>query len=136
MSLSELDQFNELARACGNRYLAVQYIAKASRYLNRTIPERVLESKLISWALTGEKPDLSKYTATFYLENPEIADVLYFLDYVEDIRVKKAVIALYRASVNKKHLTYTCDEYIDPAIESRVRVLLRMLWYRIKTEDD
>ena len=124
--------FEQLADKCGNRYLAVMYVARASRALFRSLSEKfsvdLIESHVITWALTGQVPDIEKLPLR-PSDCSEISSILDFLSYVEDEEVKEKVIEQYKKSVKEKHLVYITDRSMSIYRKDRINILLRMIWY-------
>ena len=124
--------FEQLAERCGNRYLATMYVAKQSRALFHALSEKysvnLIESHVISWALTGEVPSI----AELHLRpsnSYEIDNILDFLCYIEDEEIKKKVIRQYKLSVKSKHLVYIKEKSMNIYQKDRINILLRMIWY-------
>jgi len=120
--------FDELADKCGNRYLATLYVAKAARYLAQEHSVSMLESQLLTWALTGKPPNLSlaRYKK---IESLELSNIEFYLDYVEDAEVRDCVLQRYKDSVRNHHLVYQHPGQLDSFRTSRVNILLRMIWW-------
>ena len=130
--------FDELAEKCGNRYLAVMYISKLSRKLNYQVPGGALASQLITWALTGNKPEF-KYNVLYHKNiSPDLATMESYLEYVTDEDIKASVRISYTLSIRKHHLIYVYDKSLDQYQQGRMRVLLRMIWsenFELKEND-
>lgn len=120
--------FDELADKCGNRYLAVKYIAKLGRYLNYDVPGGLLGSQLLTWALTGQQPETKFDFNNYYKVNAELACLEETLEYVTNDAVKRSVRKSYALSVRHHHLIYHYDDSLDQYEQGRVRILLRMIW--------
>ena len=121
--------FEKLDRACGSRYLAVQFISQSCRKLSKKLPGWIIESKLITWVLTGQVPDLSNSYRMWYSANPEVRDLDEFLCYIDDRKVAKSVRKSYFLSVKSRHLVYEYNNDLDDEQKARVRILLRMFWF-------
>ncbi len=112
---------------CGNRYLAVKFISRCSRKLSESLPKWIIESRLITWALTGEDPDVSKYVnANLDIDVMEMEDALC---YISDEEIKYCVRRSYKESVHRHHLIYVYKQSMDEERRARVRVIVRILWY-------
>ncbi len=123
--------FNELARACGNRYLAVKFLAQKSRILGKQTEGIVLESKLISWALTGIQPYDDKELEKRKYFDSDIAQLEDYLCYVDDEEICEQVRKYYKLSVRNKHVTLDASNTLDEYRQMRVNVILRMIWYEL-----
>lgn len=139
--LNDLELLSALETKCGNRYAAIKFICYKARKLNKQYNNHLLDSKVISWVLTGEKPNSAIYydeqielDKRFHL-SLELKHVLSVLDeylcYVDDIAVSKSVRLSIRASQQARHLVYVYHEIQDEFQSSRVRVLTRMIWYSL-----
>lgn len=129
MVTKDFNRFDELAESCGNRYLAVRFIAKYSRSLGKQYHEyHIFESKLIQWVITGRCPYIESdmLKRKIHIDDDKVED---FLSWVTDIEVADEVIKLYKKSVNRKHLLICNNNRLGQSRKSRVNVLLRMLWY-------
>lgn len=126
--------FEELAQACGSRYLAVNYLAHSARKLSLLTPGWIIESKLITWALTGEAPDLDKAFSVYYMYNPDVRELDDFLCYIEDPDVRSSVKESYHKSIKHRHLLYVYKSALNESQKSRVRVLMRMFWFEFEYE--
>lgn len=120
--------FDRIEEACGSRYVAIQWLTKETRRLEElTKHYNIPESKMITWALTGECP-----YSDVELEirrRPTLLDrVDDLLEFVDDYEVKQQVRTFYKLSVKNKGLTL-CDRVeLGESRLSRVNILLRMAW--------
>lgn len=135
MAISDFEKFNEIEKACGSRYLAVQFVAQSARKLGKENKVYCIsESKLIQWVLTGECPytkaELDKRKAI----SENIDNINYYLDNVDDEFVCDKVRECYKASIRNRKLTYCKDTNISPGKQSRINILLRMIWYQFTIE--
>ena len=121
-------KFEELAESCGNRYMAIQYVAKMSRKLGKTIPRYMLESKLLTWALTGERPPTRNLYRILYARNPDLRALNEYLMYVEDEEISSTVRYMYLRSVRSRHLVYDHEKELEENKLARARIILRMVW--------
>ena len=128
---SNLKQFNKLAERCGNRYLAIRYLATIARRHGIQSHGTILESKLLTWALTGEQPysdDMIETRRHIKLDS-DLADLEDYLCYIDDAEVADRVRICYRESVHNRHLTLDSSNALDYYRQMRVNVILRMMWY-------
>ena len=57
MEIADFKAIDELSQKCGNKYLAVKFLAKAARKLGEEKKDyHISESKLLQWVLTGQCP--------------------------------------------------------------------------------
>lgn len=126
------DEFNRLANKLGSRYGAVNYIAQEARRRRSESDYTMLESEAISWVLTGNKPPTRARSKVDISTN--ISMVQDILSEIEDDNVRASVYASYKQSLKVGHLIYCYHESLDEGQQSRVRVLMKMIWYNIKQE--
>ena len=123
------DLFTELANKCGSRYFAAIFIARGARQLGINMPPGVIESKLITWVLTGYQPDIEEYLTHRQQGYVEYQNLATMLEYVMSPEVKKCVIKSYSKSIKLRHLVYLYSSDMPEDLKTRVRVLTRMAWY-------
>lgn len=121
--------FPVLVEMCGNRYLAVKFISQCSRRLALKLPKWIIESKLITWALTGEEPDVSRYVNLHV--DPDMRDLEDYLCYISDENIKYCVRRSYVESIRHHHLLYVYKQSMNEYDQTRVRVVVRILWYLV-----
>lgn len=117
--------FKHLCDACGSKFLAIKFVSEIARKLVHSKYNWSIESRLISWAITGEKPPVGINVNI----NPEIQEVEDFLTYIDDEDVKLSVLNSYVLSVQSHHLVFSYDSSMDEYRKTRTRVLTRMIWY-------
>ena len=117
--------FKHLCEACGSRFLAIKFVSEISRRLVHSKYNWSIESRLISWAITGEKPPIGIREDV----DPEIREIEDFLVYIDNDIIKFSVIDSYRNSVRNHHLVYNYLPGLNEYEQTRVRVLTRMIWY-------
>lgn len=128
------EYFRELKEnECNNSvFMAVNTVAKRARQKMVDTNGMILESKAISWALTGESPKIPTKTCieitdhVEYLTGEEYLHEL--LCTVDDKYVCDSVIDTFEASVKTNHLIYCYNHSLDETQKARVRVLSRIVW--------
>lgn len=136
MWIEDKQRFEDLAYKCGNVYLATNYIAKAARQLDSSLPVHFLESNLLSWALYGHYPPKSAVSARINNSDPDIASLEDYLCYVDDEDVCKSVRECYRKSIQSRHLVYCTNKQLNSYQLERVNIILRMIWYQFEFQED
>ena len=126
------EQFDKIAKACGNRYKAVRWLARRTLELEeQTKDYHIAESKMITWALTGKCP-YSDSQLAMRKHIYEIDNLSEILEFVLDDEISNSVRTFYILSVKNKKLTL-CDNYeLGENRLERVNILLRMAWYNFK----
>lgn len=125
-------EFDLLADKLGSPFAAVNYVAKSARKLRKEIEYPILESEAISWAITGEKPKANGRKHSYSQYDINILDDI--LSEVDDDEVSQSVRNSYEESLQAHHLIYCYHTNLDESRKARVRVLLNMIWYNIKSE--
>lgn len=129
MEIEDLNRFNQLAESCGNRYLAVQLVAKWSRALfKETSQYHLLESKILTWVLTGHCPYVESQLNSRVV-NHDDDYINEILEWVTDEDVVEEVQKLYKQSIHNHKLLECSNENLLSGQKSRANVLLRMIWY-------
>lgn len=123
-----LIDFQKIEEACGSRYVAIQWVVKETRRLEHlTRHYNIPESKMITWALTGQCP-YSKNQLQYRKISKKTDHLDDLLEYVLDEEVKQQVFTFYKLSVKSKRLQL-CDRVdLGESRLSRVNILLRMAW--------
>lgn len=121
MSLNCNPHYNALCEQT-NPYLAVMQIASEARALCDLLPNRILESTALDYASKGITPDPKDFP------DHRLNRVKEYLNYVEDIEVKSAVIGSYEASLHKNNLVYDYGVIVDESRKTRVRIIMNILW--------
>jgi len=117
--------FKHLCDACGSKFLAIRFVSEIARRLVHSKYNWSIESRLISWAITGEMPPVGINVDI----NPEIAEIEDFLVYIDNTDIRESVILSYKQSVRNHHISYQYVSDLDEYEQTRVRVLTRMIWY-------
>ena len=132
MVINDSVRFDEFAKSCGNKYLAVRIIARWARDLGEKFSEySISESKLIEIVLNGKW----YYTEYEMMQRRRASDddhLEEFLDWVLDETIIEEVKYLYQKSVKNRGLQLCTNPYFTSGQRSKTNILLRMLWYSIK----
>lgn len=123
--------FPKLEKACGNKFVAINFISKSARRLFNETYGWVIEAKLIDWVITGTKPDLDYSDKLHKQTNRELAEIEDFLSYIEDDNIVSSVKISYIMSVRNHNLSYRYKNILSDEERARVRVLTRMCWYEL-----
>lgn len=119
-------KFKELSEECGSPYAAVNLVSKMARNKLEETNYQILDSKAISWAITGEQPDL--HTNKQVISADSISDLDDALANIEDKSVAQSVLDSYNASLEATHLIYCYLPELDECRRARVRIITRMIW--------
>ena len=129
MVINDSRRFDEFAKSCGNKYLAVRVIAKWARDLGEKFNEyNISESKLLEIVLNG-KWYYSEYEMMQRKTVNDADHIQDFLEWVMDDSVVEEVKYLYQKSVKNKGLQLCTNPYFTQGQRSKTNILLRMIWY-------
>lgn len=135
MDMKDLEKLKTIEEACGNKYLAIKILSRSARRLGeKNAVYHISESKLLEWILTGKCPYTKNELAVRKLISENVDNIYDYLSYVDDEVVCDKVIELYKRSVQKRQLQRCTDKSISPGKQSRINILLRMIWYQFIME--
>lgn len=121
MSLTYNPTYQELVQSLGE-YEAAMQIAKSAREISTSLGNRIPMATALSYAARGELPDPKDYP------DHRLDRVKEYLKYVDDIEIKSAVILSYEQSLAKNYLIYDYNTVEDLPRQTRIRIILNMLW--------
>ena len=121
MSLINSPYYNELAKIHGPFYATMQ-IAKNTREIAKSLEYRISDSEALSYAAQGMTPNPKDYP------DKRLNRVKEYLNYVDDIEVKSAVMKSYEQSLAKNNLVYDYKYVDDEPRKARVRIIMNILW--------
>ena len=104
MVIDDLILFNKLARACGNRYIAVEFVSKTARKLGKANKRyRISEAMLLNWVITGQCPYTEAQLAQMQVKEDDdgVSDML---SEILDKEVVSEVVRFYKMSVRRHRL--------------------------------
>ncbi len=132
MVINDSKRFDEFAKSCGNRYLAVRVIAKWARDLGEKFSEyNISESKLLEIVLNGKW----YYTDAEMAQRRTVSDddhIQEFLEWTLDDLIVEEVKYLYKKSIQNRGLQLCTNPYLTQGQRSKTNILLRMIWYSTK----
>ena len=108
----------------------VREVAKKARSLADEYDNNIFHSEALTFIMTGAKPD-NKYR---YADEYEATIIKELFCYIDDIEVKNAVYDSFYLSKSHNNLIYEYNDISDPHRQARVRVLTRMIWYKVYFE--
>lgn len=121
----------------GNRYAAINYVAKLGRKRRDSVDGCITEAQALSWVITGvEPPYIKKYLAT-QKQRREMAQnyVEDRLLYIDDLEVRDAVRSSIQQSKHSNHLIYCYNNTNNEGQRARVRVLCNIIWDELRQLD-
>lgn len=134
MWIKDTKYFEQLVDNCcnGSIYDAINHVATQARKHMKECREDnkyVLDSKALTWAVTGEKPTLLDNDSIIHNRYIEKIDYMYdMFCCIEDKEICSAVEDSYYSSLKLNHLIYVYNSILDEPRKARVRVLTRMVW--------
>lgn len=129
MNVSQYSRFQDFAKDCGNRFLAIKFLVRWARDLGSEFSEyHISESKLLDTVFSGRCFYSSEQLVRrkSYTEYDEIED---FLSWTLDKNIVKEVKRAYIQSLRNKKLTLSNSKKFTKGECSKINVLLRMIWY-------
>lgn len=130
MKIEDIDRFNQLAESCGNRYLAVTWVANWARNLGKQYADyHIQESKLLDWVITGHCPYTDSQLESRRQNSMGESIIESVLEWVTDVDVKNEVRELYKKSVKSRKLITSENTNLSLGQQTRTNILLRMIWY-------
>ena len=121
MSLIYNPTFKELEQSLGT-YAAINIMAKRTREIAMSLGNRITDSDALSFAARGELPDPKDYP------DHRLDRVKEYLTYIDDIAIKSAILSSYEESLLKNNLVYRYNTIEDEPRQSKVRVIMNILW--------
>ena len=121
MPLNYSPYYEELCKRI-NPYQAILQMAKETRSICNSLPNRITESVALDYAARNEIPNPNDFP------DHRLDRVREYLLYVEDIEIKSAVISSYEETLKKNNLVYEYKTISDEPRKARVRVITNILW--------
>lgn len=131
MSLKDDMGFRRYLETADNPYAEVIQVVSKARELSALYNNRILHSEAITSAIHGTQPDIQcLLDIESEFESRYIREVFCYID---DKELCDAVYDSFYASREKNNLIYVYNSIAEPDRRARIRVLTRMLWYKLKT---
>lgn len=131
MSLKDDEGFRRYLETADNPYDEVMQVASKARELSALYNNKILHSEAITSIIHGTQPDIQcLFDIESEFESRYIREVFCYID---DKELCDAVYDSFYASKEKNNLIYVYNSISEPDRRARIRVLTRMLWYKLKT---
>lgn len=132
MSLGNDREFRKKLEKSDNIYADISKTVSKARILSAKYNHKILQSEALTSIIQNKQPEVSN------IENTDIeSDIIYeYFCYINDKEVCDAVKKSYYKSKEYKNLVYVYNDIKEPGRQSRIRVLTRMLWYDIKSQQE
>lgn len=134
----DIEKFEEIVKLCnGSRYAATMLVAKDARKLAEYFDNVITHAEALDWIISGIVPKIiSNYKEIIQLRDNGYLNVASsILSNVEDEAVKQSVIESIKRSKQEDHLIYFYEEVYDVPRQARIRILVRMIWHKLKGQD-
>jgi len=129
MPLSGDFKFRRKLEQSENIFADTVNIAATARKKADDCNNQIFHSQAVAWAVQGIEP---KYKGTGYTRRDyEESQLQEEFCYIEDKEICTAVRKSFYASKKANNLVYRYGSIKDSQRQARVRVLTRMLWYRL-----
>lgn len=121
MSLIQNPIYKQYEKSLGE-FEAVMLMAKQTREIASSLDNRITYAKALDYAARGELPNPKDYP------DHRLDRVKDYITYVVDPEIKSAVIRSYEESLAKNNLVYDYNTVGDVPRQSRIRIILNILW--------
>ena len=129
MSFKDDEQFRRQLEFAPNQYAEIKNIITSARTLSNRYDNKILHSEAITRVIHGTKPD-PQYIESIKDEY-EAYQIRELFCYIEDKEICNAVYDSFYESKKKKNLIFIYNNIDIPDKQARVRVLTKMLWYKL-----
>jgi len=127
MSLENDKEFRDYLASSKNVYAEVKHVMKLARDKLQECNYKILASEALTWAVQGVEPDYIKEDD--YISKYERSTLNEMCCYIEDKGICDALEASYIESKLANYLIYNYKGIEDEYRQTRVRILVRMLYY-------
>lgn len=110
-------------------YADVMKVAGAARRLANKYDNLILHSEAITHVVNNTIPDVSLLVKDCDDFDAKLIKEMFC--YIDDADICNAVYDSFYESKSRRNLIYIYNSITDPSTQARVRVLTRMLWYKI-----
>lgn len=121
MSVINNSAYKELEKSLGVFYPTI-IMANNAREIAKSLDYRITDSVALDYAARGEIPDPKDYP------DHRLDRVKDYISYIDDIEIKSAIISSYENSLKQDNLVYMYNTIQDVYRQSRVRVIMNILW--------
>ncbi len=128
MSFGEDYEFRKKLEHCDNIYAEVCNVMNDARELSSEYDNKILHSQAITSVIHGIRPERSHRE---YQDEYEANQIKNMFCCISDKEICDAVYDSFYDSKEQKHLIYVYNNIKDEPRKARVRVLTKMLWYKL-----
>ncbi len=129
MSFKDDETFRRQLESTTNIYTELRKIAASAREMSARYNNKILHSEAITHVIQETKPDIQYIES--YQNEYEANYIRETFCYIDDKEVCNAVYDSFYESKKKKNLIFLYNSIEEPERQARVRVLTRMLWYKL-----
>ena len=127
MSLQDDFEFRKALEYSSNQYGILKSVQHQARELSEKYDNKILHSEAITHVIHDTLPDIGY----IYEDEYEARQIRELFCYIDDKAITDAVYDSYYESKSRHKLTFIYNSIADEGMKSRVRVLTRILWYKI-----
>ncbi len=129
MSLKDDIEFRKKLESSKNIYADIRNVVTSARELSLKYDNKILHSEAITHVIHGTEPDLHVYVDCG--DEYEAHQIKELFCYIDNKEICDAVYDSFYASKSKNNLIFLYNNINEPNKQARVRVLTRMLWYKL-----
>lgn len=129
MSFEHDIPFRKELEQSSNVYEVVRNVMDSARELSTRCDNKILHSQAITHVINGTKPD--DWISIDFDDEYEAYQIREMFCYIDDKDICDAVYDSFYKSKKSKNLVYVYNDIVDINRQARVRVLTRMLWYKL-----
>jgi hypothetical protein len=133
MSWSDDRKLLDYLNRCDDPFRVVVEIAQEARMRAESTMPCMLHSVALTWVMTGVRPEEAdrRQAKAVLKKKPQLDDYLYQID---DADIRDAVRQSFYATQRANHLEFKYEKIVNISIQSRVRVLTRMIYDKLKDD--
>ena len=121
MSLVINPAYNQLNDIIGPYYATLE-LAQNAREITKSLDHRITDAEALDYAARGILPDPKDYP------DHRLDRVKEYINYIDDIEIRSAIIASYEESLKHYHIVYVYNNVEDEPRKSRIRIIINILW--------
>lgn len=121
MSLVINPAYNQLNNIIGP-FSATLEMAQNARDIEKSLYSRITTSSALDFAARGLIPDPKDYP------DYRLNRVKNYIEYIDDIEIKSAILISYEESLKHNNLTYLYNNVQDNPRQARIRIIMNILW--------
>lgn len=129
MAFKDDEIFRKRLESSPNKYQFLREVMNSARKLSADYNNKILHSEAITHIVQGTKPDIQYIER--YQDEYESRYMKETFCYIDDKQICDAVYDSFYESKKQKNLIFLYNNIEDLDRQARVRVITRMLWYKL-----